>query len=733
MQSTSTVKLPADKTLYFYTIILIRSLAFVLLILALDRATGIGTSPLVLGLGALTGTIIGSYVAFSRINTLGSITLLVSLLLIFYLVATLLNLFSAYFMEAVFSFYILAFHSEFILLFFSIAFLSTWFFWRSKTSVTIEILFLTGFAIYLLSGHRNYHLDMPRMVNSLAWSFGVDYLTMLILLGVFISTLVLLFLSTAGLRIDPFSTSQNLSRGNIRGFLAICILCFVALLFYFVSKQVYSYHYETVLTRTAHGVGQDNSEEISPLEFHSALGSTNQPSALVRLESDYNENPFSPMLYFRESALSAFNGRELVGASRNKNQDVTYTSPDQVYEGTEDETLKNRSQVVQSIHLLSNHKNAFAIDYPVKIRQLQNPNPARFRQSYRAYSVAPGYTREELRDASVGDPRWSDSELEHFLIEHSDPRYRELALQIAPQESSAVEKAFAVIDYLSKNSIYTLTPHHDTGPEDDPVAPYLFGDMRGYCVHFAHATVFLLRSLRVPARIATGYLTDYSQARDGHVLLRMSDRHAWAEVFITGKGWVPFDTHPDQVENHADTDVDVNLLEELMNMLGPDQEILPDEVWSGEEGLYETSSLSLPDKKFIVLPAAFILMLVIMAKLFLLFGWALPGSAEAKVRRTYLTIISILFDLGLKRRDCETRLEFEKRVSDTLKISAEQTTKMINRIIYAKNSDSSPIDEHAYNTSKVELSSFSSLSALQKAQVALNPFSALLFLLRQKW
>jgi len=739
MQSVKTYTPGSNKSrnLHFYTIIGLRTLLFALIIISLDRAIGIGTSPVTLFLGAFAGTLAASYFALSKLNTSGSLLLLLIFLALFYLATAAADLVTAFLSSQIFSFYIISFHSELLVFFFAIAYISAWFFWRSRSSVTVEILLLAALAIYLLSGHRNYHLDMPRMVNSLAWSFGVDYLAMLIILGVSVSSIVLLYLYFSSFKFSVLAASSNAplqsySNGGSRRVASLSMLIVMGVFIYFVATQVYSFHHDTAAIRTAHGVGQDNTEELSPLEFHSALGSTNQPAALVRLESDYTQNPFSPMLYLRESVLSGFNGREMVIAPRVRNTDISYTNPDEVYEGAEDKDLRNRQQVVQSIHLLSNHKSAFAIDYPTRIRQLTNPNPGRFRKSYRAYSLAPGYTKEELIQSSVGDPRWSQSDLEHFLVEHPDPRYRELALRIASPSSSSVEKAYAVIDYLSRNSIYTLTPNHETAPGDDPVEPYIFGDMRGYCVHFAHATVYILRALRIPSRIATGYLTDLSQARDGHVLLRMSDRHAWAEVYIEGKGWVPFDTHPDQVESHADTDIDVDLLEELMSMLGPDEEILPPEAWSGEDNLYEGSAISLPDKKFIVLPAAFILTLVVLAKLFLLFGWALPGSAEARIRRTYLAILSMLFDLGLKRRESETRIEFEKRVSDTLQIGAAQTTQLINRIIYSEGSKGS-LDEHAYRVSKAELSAFSSLSPLQKLRIALNPFSALLFLLRQKW
>ncbi|MFM1846972.1 MAG: hypothetical protein RL417_446, partial [Pseudomonadota bacterium] len=246
-----------------------------------------------------------------------------------------------------------------------------------------------------------------------------------------------------------------------------------------------------------------------------------------------------------------------------------------------------------------------------------------------------------------------------------------------------VEKAARLVEYLSKKAIYTLTPNHKTAPHEDPVAPFLFGDMRGYCVHFAHAVTYMLRSLGIPSRIATGYLTDLSQSKDGHILLRMSDRHAWAEVFIVGFGWVPFDVQPEQVESHGDTQVDMKLLEELMGSLEPGEEILPKDITRDEPRMEEPSWIEKFHPGIALGLAVLILFVVVSLKLFLRFGWLLPASPAATLRRCARATLSTLYDRGYRRQKGETRAEFRARLTAELGISPVEITTALTPFIYA--------------------------------------------------
>jgi hypothetical protein len=372
------------------------------------------------------------------------------------------------------------------------------------------------------------------------------------------------------------------------------------------------------------------------------------------------------MMYLRESALSTFNGKEMVFAGRAYDTDLPVIPPRDSFSRNEDPELGERTPLIQSIYLLAEHDHAFASDYPASIVQLKNPRPNRFKATYRAYSIAPAFSLSGILDYQVGDPRWSSEIREHFLTKHPDNRYFDLARELTKDAKSPVAQLNAITKHLSKTAIYTLTPNHNVKPNDDPVAPFLFGDHRGYCVHFAHAIVYMARSLGIPARIGTGYLTDLSQAKDGHMLLRMSDRHAWAEAFISGIGWIPFDIQPEQVESHAETQVDAKLLEELMGTLEPGEEILPKELVKDEAGFTEASEDWIPGKNWIlsiIIGPIFALYLI---KIFIRYRWHIAPTPSLALRWAYISAASTLYDIGIKRSYGETRSQFACRTPEEI-------------------------------------------------------------------
>ena len=96
----------------------------------------------------------------------------------------------------------------------------------------------------------------------------------------------------------------------------------------------------------------------------------------------------------------------------------------------------------------------------------------------------------------------------------------------------------AIAFFRDSRFVYTLEP-----PllGRDSVDEFLFATRSGFCEHFASSFVFLMRAAGVPARVVTGYLGGDPNPVDGILTVRQSDAHAWAEVFIRGRGWVRVD------------------------------------------------------------------------------------------------------------------------------------------------------------------------------------------------
>jgi transglutaminase-like putative cysteine protease len=101
--------------------------------------------------------------------------------------------------------------------------------------------------------------------------------------------------------------------------------------------------------------------------------------------------------------------------------------------------------------------------------------------------------------------------------------------------------------HLRSEFRYTLdTPRTRTR---DPLADFLFVRKAGYCEYFASAMAVMLRSLGIPARVATGFQSGYFNDVSGMFVIRASDAHAWVEAWLEGKGWRTFDPTPPDTSN----------------------------------------------------------------------------------------------------------------------------------------------------------------------------------------
>jgi protein-glutamine gamma-glutamyltransferase len=120
-------------------------------------------------------------------------------------------------------------------------------------------------------------------------------------------------------------------------------------------------------------------------------------------------------------------------------------------------------------------------------------------------------------------------------------RTRDLAARITVGANARAIQVRAIERYLAATYRYTLDSAVPP-PGSDAVDHFLFEAHEGFCEQFAAAEVVLLRSLGVPARIATGF--SGGELASGHRLLRAANAHAWVEVYLPGIGWAPSDPTP---------------------------------------------------------------------------------------------------------------------------------------------------------------------------------------------
>ncbi len=125
-----------------------------------------------------------------------------------------------------------------------------------------------------------------------------------------------------------------------------------------------------------------------------------------------------------------------------------------------------------------------------------------------------------------------------------------LAHKITDTARTPVDKILAIRNYfLAKDENgeqiykYTDNPGVPDLPSASKLMYFLNENHKGYCAYYAGATLFMLRSLGIPSRIAVGFLTeDRSDKNKGWYWYYANQAHAWVQVYFPGYGWLDFDT-----------------------------------------------------------------------------------------------------------------------------------------------------------------------------------------------
>lgn len=164
----------------------------------------------------------------------------------------------------------------------------------------------------------------------------------------------------------------------------------------------------------------------------------------------------------------------------------------------------------------------------------------------------------------ISDYLTSESAYRSFVYEHylGLTETAEAAISYhLKDESSALtftEIIETVTEYLKNNIEYdenTITQNGDT----DFIKYFLDCSNRGYSVHYATVATMMLRYFGIPARYVEGYFISASEAAEyGEntvITLDENHAHAWAEYYLDGVGWIPFEVTPgyidDELENAA--------------------------------------------------------------------------------------------------------------------------------------------------------------------------------------
>ena len=397
---------------------------------------------------------------------------------------------------------------------------------RFPAMIVLEVLFTGSTFGAILAAHRDGAQHRPYFLVDPLLTRGEDPVLALILAGIIIALCAVTWIF-----------SQTSGRKRTRDLVALLVLLTAALLLLPGSATKLVLH--VAASGPGGNKGKSDSKNQDPDPDNNSSKGDPKPVAIVTFHDDYT--PPGGGYYFRQTVLSAYRNNRIEPDPTNQfDNDIADGFP------TSETRVHNvppsdGSQLVHtSVALLGPHSRPFGLVAPMSFGPAPNPDPQRFTRAYTVDSLGPARPITELLKLPVGTPGGEAAE-RYYLATTDDPRFAgivdEAVASLNPQfRNVPLYRAVAVKLWMDEHVTYNLAAKHDTA------ADFLFGDRNGFCVHFAQAAVILYRTAGVPARIAQGYMVPSRQRGHGSsLMIRDTDAHAWAEVFIAGAGWTVLD------------------------------------------------------------------------------------------------------------------------------------------------------------------------------------------------
>ncbi|MBZ8143193.1 transglutaminase, partial [Rubrivivax gelatinosus] len=122
----------------------------------------------------------------------------------------------------------------------------------------------------------------------------------------------------------------------------------------------------------------------------------------------------------------------------------------------------------------------------------------------------------------------------------ASPRLQALGHELAAREAQPAARAAAVLAFFSEGGFRVDAREAGVrGP--DAYDRFAYERRAGGADQFAGAFVLLARAAGLPARLVTGYHGGRLMGSSDYVLVKQSHAHAWAELWLPGRGWSRFD------------------------------------------------------------------------------------------------------------------------------------------------------------------------------------------------
>lgn len=266
------------------------------------------------------------------------------------------------------------------------------------------------------------------------------------------------------------------------------------------------------------------SDSMSPGSI-SQLSQSDAIAFRVKFTREFeSKSPPQSTLYWRGPVLTSFDGRTW-------NAGRSFVGNRLPYEAA-------GKSIAYTVTLEAHNKLwLFALELPESI-----PADGLIASDYQLLARQPVRTRlrYEMRSSpAIVAGRDESTEVLHEALQlppEFNPRARALAeswrRELGKDHPAIIRR---MLDYYRQQAFfYTLSP-----PllGEDSIDEFLFESRRGFCEHYAAGFVFMMRAAGIPARVVTGYQGGELNPVDDTLIVRQSDAHAWAEVWLREHGW----------------------------------------------------------------------------------------------------------------------------------------------------------------------------------------------------
>jgi protein-glutamine gamma-glutamyltransferase len=276
-----------------------------------------------------------------------------------------------------------------------------------------------------------------------------------------------------------------------------------------------------------------------------------------------------------------------------------------------------------------------------------------------------------------------------------NPKTLQLAAKWQNEEAGNADKLIARTLALFRNEPfrYTMRPPllAKNGIDD-----FLFNTQAGFCEHYAQAFVVLMRALDIPSRVVTGYHGGEINPVDDFFIVRQSDAHAWAEVWLDNKGWVRIDPTqaiaPERIEKNTrqastqDNDLSAGSTSPFARFkFGLDAMTNAWNQWvlsydnTKQKSLFKKLGLNFDDWHEVAMVIAAALLLVIGACALLTLH---PKTPKDPLEKVYAEFSDRLAAAGLTKQTHETGQRYFQRIERLLDPSDAKIAKQFTRAYY---------------------------------------------------